>query len=352
MRVLHIFKNTSDKIYIPFIDFINEKFKTDDHNFVIEKYVDRSEDNLMADNVEFVNRYTYVKLIKRLYASDKIILHALMSPRLTFILFFQPWLLKKCYWAIWGADLYYHEFRVKNFKSTIYEFFRKTVISHIGSMITQIQGDYELAKVWYGAKGKYHYSFMYPSNTFKSYSNKKDKENDSCLVIQVGNSADPGNNHLEVLNKLAKYRDEEIEIICPLSYGGKEYANQVISFGKNIFGNKFKAITEFIPFEGYLDMLWKIDIAIFNHNRQQAMGNIIKLLGLGKKVYIRTEITTWQFCIDHDLKVYSANSDFEDLFVEMFEKQKQKNIENVMRGFSVEKLVDDWKKIFNEGECK
>ncbi len=37
----------------------------------------------------------------------------------------------------------------------------------------------------------------------------------------MGNSANPTNNHIEVLNKLLKFKDEDIEIIAPLSYGEK-----------------------------------------------------------------------------------------------------------------------------------
>ena len=42
-----------------------------------------------------------------------------------------------------------------------------------------------------------------------------------------------------------------------------------------------------LPLSDYLKILGKIDIAIFNHERQQAVGNITSLLGLGKKVYIK-----------------------------------------------------------------
>ena len=33
----------------------------------------------------------------------------------------------------------------------------------------------------------------------------------------------------------------------------------------------------------YIQFLNQIDIAVFNHNRQQAMGTIRSLLGMGKK---------------------------------------------------------------------
>lgn len=140
-------------------------------------------------------------------------------------------------------------------------------------------------------------------------------------------------------------------IICPLSYAHEsnpEYKAMVINKGKELFGEKFIPLTEFMPFEKYLEILDKVDIAIFNHKRQQALGNITTLLGLGKKVYIREEITTWQFCKDHDLKVYSANVNYDDLFEEMDEGIRQKNIENVKSKFSEEKLVEDLKQIFDE----
>ena len=46
-----------------------------------------------------------------------------------------------------------------------------------------------------------------------------------------------------------------------------------------------------MPFNQYLEFLGKIDIAIFNHRRQQGFGNAITLLGLGKKVYLNSVST-------------------------------------------------------------
>jgi hypothetical protein len=48
-------------------------------------------------------------------------------------------------------------------------------------------------------------------------------------------------------------------------------------------------------FEEYTAYLSDIDLAIFNHKRQQAMGNIIGLLSLGKKVFIRSDISPWPY---------------------------------------------------------
>lgn len=349
MKITHIFKNTNQKFYEPYIKFISKNFNHKNHYFYIEHYSSNTTKESYVNNMEYVSKIQYIKLIKSMYTSERIIIHALMSPRLILILFLQPWLLNKCYWVIWGGDLYYRVMRKKTIRSNVYEYLRKSVIKKIGGFITHIKGDYELAKKWYGVKGQYYYSFMYPSNLYKEYFLNKNSDPTDRRYVQIGNSADPSNNHLEILEKLQTYKDMNIEIICPLSYGDRNYAEAVVDFGKKVYGNKFLPITDFMPFDKYLNLLAKVDVAIFNHKRQQAMGNITTLVGLGKKVYIREDITTWQFCIDHGIKVYSSTDGFEDLFEEMDEEIKQNNINNVKRKFSEEKLIKDWKKIFNEG---
>lgn len=347
MKTAHIIP--VEKFTELFVEFINNNFNSDEHSLLAYGNIEYTTIKKKGDIIILTRTVeSLILLIKSLYNSKKIIIHGLFSPHLVLLLYLQPWLLKKCYWCIWGGDLYYHIMRKKTVKSDAYEYLRKSVIKRIGGLITHVEGDYELAKKWYGAKGKYYYSFMYPSNLYKELNIIRREDFNETIVIQLGNSADPSNNHLEVLDKLQRYTDMDIEIICPLSYGDKAYAEEVINKGKAIFGDKFIPLTEFMPFDEYLEILAKIDIAIFNHKRQQAMGNITTLLGLGKKVYIREEITTWKFCIDHDLKVYSANGNYDNLFEEMDEKIKQKNIENVKIKFSEEKLVEDLKKIFDE----
>ena len=61
-----------------------------------------------------------------------------------------------------------------------------------------------------------------------------------------------------------------------------------------------------MPLDDYLNFLEKIDIAIFNHRYQQAMGNAITLLGLGKKLYIRTDITPWALFQSLGVEVYDV----------------------------------------------
>lgn len=54
-------------------------------------------------------------------------------------------------------------------------------------------------------------------------------------------------------------------------------------------------MTEYIDKDAYYEFLDDCDIGIFNNNRQQAMGNINAMLGMGKKVYIRSSTCMWDF---------------------------------------------------------
>ena len=274
--------------------------------------------------------------------ADKIILHSLFDSRMVQILFFMPWLLKKSYWVIWGGDLYIYQIEQRDWKWKIQEFFRRPVIKNMGNLVTYIEGDIDLVRKWYKAKGKYHECLMYSSNLYKDYQMPNKKTN--TVNIQIGNSANPSNNHIEVLEKLSAYKDMDINIFAPLSYGNQEHAQKVIDKGKEIFGNKFKPLVNFMTFDTYLKFLNDIDIAIFNHKRQQAMGNTITLLGLGKRVYIRSDTTQWHFFNNINIKVY----DTEDL-----EKINLMNIENNAHNtytigdyFSIKNLKSQLKEIF------
>ena len=340
-KITHLGRNGS--IMNNFVKFVDEKFDNKKHLF----YLTGKDINKKSNVIDIRNKFDFIKNIVQLnvnlYKSKKIIIHGFNQSYLFYLFFFQPWLLKKSYWIMWGGDLYSYLNKVNSFKMKMLYFMRDLIFKKVAHFITYIKGDYELAQKWYGAKGEYHECFMYPSNLYKEY-DVKSKEH-TTINIQLGNSADPTNNHIEVLQKLTKYKDEDIKIFTPLSYGNKEYASSVISKGKELFGEKFIPLTDFIPFEKYLQFLGEIDIAIFAHKRQQAMGNTITLLGLGKKVYMRNDITPWELFRDIDVKVF----DVENIELELLEQEiKEMNQQKIKNYFSENNLKKQLERIFNE----
>lgn len=331
-KILHVCN--LDKFIPPFIDFVEENFDLDEHLFWLncdhKLYPVEQASSVYKVQKGKINKIRgYLKLVKQMHQAEKIILHGLFNTKVVLLLWVMPWLLKKCYWGIWGGDLYRYQLGKKDYKWHVREFFRRPVIKQMGHLVTYIPGDVELARQWYGAQGKYCECLMYLSNMVNPEVLKETEQNNKYagqLSVLVGNSADPSNNHLEALEKLLPYREQDVKIYVPLSYGDQGYAQKVIEQGSDWFGDKFVPITSFMTFDKYLSFLKGIDIAIFNHKRQQAMGNMITLLGLGRKVYIRSDVTPWAFFKEKGIKVYDVANI--DLLKPELNQENQERVEN------------------------
>jgi dTDP-N-acetylfucosamine:lipid II N-acetylfucosaminyltransferase len=339
MKILHIAEpQTFTK---PFFSLIEKNFEVKDHAILT-----RGKSNGWSSELEIANKtltgFAWASaFLNSSRKAEKIILHGLWDFKLVVLLALHPSILAKCYWMIWGGDLYSHSMGKKSLKWYISEFFRRPVIRRMGHLVTYVQGDAELAREWYGAIGEFHECIMYTSNIYQDYEAKAQFYD--TVNIQIGNSADPSNNHLDILEKLKPFQDKNIAIYAPLSYGDQVHAKKVIDAGKAIFGDKFKPITDFMAFDQYLDFLGKIDIAVFNHKRQQAMGNTITLLGLGKKVYMRTEITPWTMFEMLQVKVFDIDALNLD---NITEEVKRNNSQRIKCRFSEFSLLSEFKLIF------
>lgn len=341
MKILHIAEPQA--FTKPFFKLVEKEFEPARHFILSHTSVNEWPKNLSVKNNSSTGFTWVMDFARTAHCADKIIIHGLWDFYVIVLLFLQPWLLKKCYWMIWGGDLYDYKSDCRSWKWWLRNFLKRPVIKRIGHLITYVEGDVELARNWYGATGRYHECIMYTSNIYREYAIKSEPH--GTINIQIGNSADSSNNHFEILERLAPFRDQDIAIYAPLSYGSQEYSQSVINMGRDRFGDKFKPITDFMPFDQYLDFLGKIDIAIFNHKRQQAMGNIITLLGLGKKVYMRSDITPWAMFKKKGVKIYDSSA------IELSsidERAMRYNREAIRINFSEEIVIDQLKRIFEE----
>jgi len=343
--ILHLF-HWDKKFSLPFRDLIHEHFPDGRHKFVIYGSVDPGALPVSADTVIYRRLLkNFSALSKAMHRAEKIILHGMFDSHLFYTLALQPWLIKKCCWVIWGGDLYFHEADQKSRDWKRFELLRQFVIKRLPLITTTVPGDYLLARQWYGTKARYIQNIMYTSHISRRVLPCDDVEKD-ILVIQIGNSADPSNNHKEIIDKLSALRADNFVVYAPLSYGNKSYSDEIIAYGLSKLGDRFTPMTTFMPFEEYNEYLRRIDIVIFNHRRQQAMGNTIALLSLGKMVWLRSDVTPWNYLIDIGLNIYDSKSQLR--LYRMPQDKKQENIELCKQVFSEEALLSAWKRIFNE----
>lgn len=111
------------------------------------------------------------------------------------------------------------------------------------------------------------------------------------INMLLGNSADTTNNYQDAfrwLKKQIRNLSRPIKIYAILSYGDSLNRDEVIKEGKRLFGERFMPIIEFMGREEYLNFLNDMDVIVMYHNRQQACGNIMTTVTLGKPVMMKS----------------------------------------------------------------
>lgn len=258
------------------------------------------------ENVTFIDNFSKIDL-DLLEKQDKIFVHGFDYFPLILFLYKNRFKFKHNQLVLiaWGGDIYDSRYLLMDhgihLRTRIFEYLKKKVISRCNVFMTFAYADMEIIKKYYKGQGV-QFDCLYPSNAdIKLLDNLRMNPKKSNIVrILLGNSATVTNKHIEAFGYLKHYADKNIEIICPLSYGNNDYRQEVITEGKRIFGDKFIPILNYMSPEEYSELLNSVNIAVFNHNRQQGTGNIEILAYLEKKLFICSDTTTWQHYVVRD----------------------------------------------------
>lgn len=368
--ILHIIATHPGSIYlVKFYKFIKQNFDESEHIFVTtfpnipSTFATSEELDHVTHLIKYVNLNSQEDQRTLLEVSNqvsKIIIHSLFDVNWLNWIYNKESLLKKSIVILWGGDIYSFWLKKKKYTPVelISEFFKVNILLNVKGIASLLEEDYEFVKNHYITNANYYYVF-YPNPVDYALLDEillNDKNSEQVaksrkIRILLGNSATATNNHFEALEAISKVKDIDFEIVCPLSYGDTQYANQVYSLGQKLFGEKFIPLTQFLNPKEYAKILASVDVAIFNNNRQQALGNILALLYLGKKVYIRDEIPSWKFFKRYGIEVYNVKEILETPGVKIFdfdEKVGKKNRDIIKKEFSEEKAVETWLRVFNE----
>ncbi len=345
-KILHLFRTsvfTED-----FIKLINANFSENKHFFWI--YGDRKmyKSNIkLSSHKNAIYVHSIVDKLKSdsIYEYDKIIYHGICEQSIIDFFFWNRRLLKKLYIYFWGGDKFFSGSRMQIYR-------KKNVVNNAHAIINIIPEERQFIRKNYKVKGKFFCAQYGPHNVIRRCDMVRDvKEHKEYTAIQIGNSATSSNDHINIMKKLVKFKDENIKIFVPLSYGDKAYADRIIETGKEWFGDKFVSITDFMAEDEYYKFMNQMDIAIFGMNRQQALGNIMSLLCLGKKVFLKA----------HSINEHYARAGCH-CYVEIIEKieemdfrefasfdldKRLDNEENMKEIFGIESVINDWNQIFS-----
>gem|GEM_PF-2548656 len=261
---------------------------------------------------------------------------------------------ERLHWVLWGGDFYNTPRHKNGLELFAHSSIKKHAVRKIGNLCSLLEEDYEKVCNTFDVKPKYHKIFYPNLLDLKTLEETKkpttSEEPGKSLRILVGNSATITNEHDEILTALKKLSFEKPPtILCPLSYGDEKYALEVAHLGEDLFDKNFVPITEFMKPDDYSHFLNSVDIGIFAHKRQQAVGNIVALLLLGKKVFIRSDVTTYSWLKRLGVTVYDTMTILKDQnpdFSPMDSEARQNNRTIIKSEFSEERCISLWQEVF------
>ena len=267
---------------------------------------------------------------------DYAVLHSLcLSPRIL------SKLQMPILWCSWGYDIYSDKKATKR-KPIVLDLFKPLTRKALGPQQTTFKEKlkYLLLKIGYKSSLQKHHdaflkkisylSVVLPEEFEMVKKNFKqlrffpfryvDKDNGALnhnilsptKSILLGNSLDPTNNHIDILQSL-----ENIKVHCkvyiPISYPNVPgpYKKRLKEFAEHLQYVTPIFLEEFIPREQYFDIINECSIAIFGHIRQQAVGNILHMFCEGRKIFLYKDSIAYKHFYNAGAKIFSIENDLE-----------------------------------------
>ncbi len=316
VKILHLLPNCNYIVSQNFINFVNENFGTRDHKFVFlnneknEPTIGNRHEIIGSrhENVVLLEEKEFIALVKKY---DKVILHSLfISSRMKTRLLLSPFLTKKVVFVAWGGDIYEWESKGGILKSSIKKIIWLVAGKRIKHFVGIFPPDIDYFKKKFNSNAKTHYA-RYVNGLYNPLYAKELKitsllekiKNNDCINIQIGHSSSPILKHLESLENIAKFKNNNIKLYIPLNYGDKEYGDIVEKKALELFGNKVTCIRRIMDLESYMDHLSNIDIALFNTSRQIGLGTISPMLYMKKKIFIPKGSIMYEHYISLDVNI-------------------------------------------------
>lgn len=350
--IVHI--STDEKFLVGYVNFMKKYMKEYQHSFIIESgrtiEFDDNEDVYFVASIK--NIYRNKKMFEILKNADKIIISGLFSINLYYSIM-PTYIFKKTYIHLWGGDFYCLRERKPGFSEWMDRVTRLMCIKRCAGIIMLIEKEYEVFHEICGMDKQNFIAEMpmdieditvcVDENLPLPIAVDGDKIN-----VLVGNSATEENLHLEVFHILKNHSCEEYELYVPLSYGNDAYKEKVLRAGQDMFGKHFHPLLEYMPESVYINFLNKMDIGIFNNNRQQATRNIEIMLQLGKTLYMRDDTTMYAFYTKRGITLHRVADIQEEQGLRMLSvEERKKNIYVVEDIQKVSHRIEQWKTVLS-----
>lgn len=262
-------------------------------------------------------------------------------------------------WYVYGGDLYnrylsYMGYQI-NYKEDARKFNLRVLLYPIKKLIRKVEFRYVLKRIHLFVACSCDYNLI----------KKNDRDNNPSLNIElflytideimgdlynspfikgnsiiVGNSASYTNNHLYCLKFLKKIDISGYTVNLQLAYGGDDSYKFLIKekfangLNSSIYSNE-----EFISLERYNHILQQAYAFVFGNWRQEAIGNILVALYLGKKVYLSNKNPLLNYFRDQGFLLFELETINKDFLSDLSIDEKKQNRRIADGFYNKERLI-------------
>lgn len=305
--------------------------------------------------------------LKMYYQAEHVILHGMFTgtkpllPLLLLLLLFPRKMSKKLSWIEHGGDLYNWEYPHQNCKKPFIDWMNRKIRESASILgVCHPMDEYVLRETFHTNAPCFYTQLRTLEDPFSIWEAVRPEilpiaEDDSLCRIQVGHNAFQLGNHIHILDMLEKFKDENIKIVLPMTYGmtgvfgdvygGYHYRNAVNEVSRGIFGDKGVLLSKHLPQKNYFRYLWNVDIAIFGQYRQAGLGNIHPLLYMNKKIFLPSRSIMYQWLVEQGVEVFDTEMIPNMTYEEFITPPSGKNREWVVK-FLTDNSYELWDKFY------
>ena len=365
MKTIHIMRK--EKFTKSISEFYDKYFANDGHTIL---YLREGQETMLNDSLSIEQKEMFwdssvkstVKLLNIVKKYDCIVLHSLfLDDKAKGLFLLNRSVMKKLIWIEWGFDLYSWRGEWTGINKAIHEYLNTTFRTKVYAMVGIFPPDCDYYRNEYPeSKTKVFYAPYCSAKVAKELQDytpyrqlRESREKGQEIYIQVGHNAMESLNHKEVLDSLKHFAEEKIKIFLPLSYGNDndKYATEVAEYAEKLFPGKVRALKDFMKADEYFELMKRIDIAIFDTQRQCGLGNINRMVCRNVKLYMPKDSVMYKYFRENGVPIQDFN-DIENLsfqeFISDFEITDQEEFDKFILHFSdMPAKVEKWKNIYN-----
>ncbi len=362
MLFLHIVP-PSKRMMNTYFKMIREHFPLEEHRFLFIDQCQESERELfeygnVAELIGDTSKEKLASFCRECDMADVVIWHGLMyGGKKMLPLFIYRKLRKKSVWIMRGLDLYNWECKGKRgVKYAFINYMNRFIRKHMSYVVSILPTDEKVYREQFGKRVPcICVPYPFSKDAFQemdAFDNTKERPNGKTFIL-VGNNAYTFNRHLMALDSIQKFSKEDIKLFIPLSYGNTWYdadmdykAKVIDSLEENFGKENYEILYKLIDPKEYNKFLMNMDIALMPSNRQNALGNILRLLYVGNKVYLTKDNPMFQWFLEQGVEIFDID-DIEHMTFEEFKKlPSNNNAKWVREHFHPDNNYKEWGTLF------